>query len=324
MPIPDYQTLMLPLLKLAADGKEHKKREAEEQLAQEFGLTDDERATLLPSGKQRLFDNRVGWARTYLKQAGLLESVRRGVIRITDRGHSVLARKLDRLDNDVLDEFPEFLEFKSRTRPRNIGKDVEPAEAGGGLQTGPFQSEALKAADRTLTPDEQIRNGYQTLRANLASELLDRVLKASPTFFEHLVVELLVAMGYGGTEEDAASVVGRSGDGGIDGIIKEDRLGLDNIYVQAKRWSPSHSVGSPDVRQFSGALGEHRARKGVFITTSSFSKDAIESAKASQTTIVLIDGNRLAQLMLDYGVGVNVQETIRLLKIDEDYFEEDV
>lgn len=323
MPIPDYQTLMLPLLKLAADGKEHKKREAEERLAQQFSLTDEERTTLLPSGKQLLFDNRLGWARTYLKQAGLLESVRRGVIRITDRGQTVLARNPPRIDNEVLDEFPEFLEFKSRTRPRNTGKDLGSVAAGGVFQATTLQSEALQAADRTLTPDEQIRNGYQTLRANLASELLDRVLKASSAFFEHLVVELLVAMGYGGSEEDAASVVGRSGDGGIDGIIKEDRLGLDNIYVQAKRWAPAHTVGSPDVRQFAGALQEQRARKGVFITTSSFSKDAVESAKASQMTIVLIDGNRLAQLMLDYGVGVSVQETIRLLKVDEDYFEED-
>lgn len=314
MAIPDYQTIMLPLLRLAVDRREHTKRELEAQLAAHFGLTESERATLLPSGRQRLFDNRVGWARTYLKQAGLLEAVRRGVIRITERGASLLSRNLQQIDNDLLDEFPEFTEFKSRTRPRSAQEEVETPEP----------TDAIRAVERTLTPDEQIRNGYRALRANLASELLDRVLKASPGFFERLVVELLVAMGYGGTEEDAASVVGRSGDGGIDGIIKEDRLGLDNIYLQAKRWAPHHTVGSPDVRQFAGALQEHRARKGVFITTSTFSREAVESARASQTTIVLINGTELAQLMLEFGVGVSVEDTIRLLKVDEDYFEEEL
>jgi restriction system protein len=314
MAIPDYQTIMLPLLRLAADRREHTKRELEAQLAAHFGLTESERATLLPSGRQRLFDNRVGWARTYLKQAGLLEAVRRGVIRITERGAGLLSRNLQQIDNDLLDEFPEFTEFKSRTRPRSAQEEVETPEP----------TDAIRAVDQTLTPDEQIRNGYRALRANLASELLDRVLKASPGFFERLVVELLVAMGYGGTEEDAASVVGRSGDGGIDGIIKEDRLGLDNIYLQAKRWAPHHTVGSPEVRQFAGALQEHRARKGVFITTSTFSREAVESARASQTTIVLINGAELAQLMLEFGVGVSVEDTIRLLKVDEDYFEEEM
>jgi restriction system protein len=311
MTIPDYQTIMLPLLRLLGDGSEHTKREAVAALVEQFQLSDAERLQLLPSGKQGVFENRLGWAQTYLKQAGLLEAVQRGVMRITERGRAVLARNLSRIDNEVLEEFAEYREFKNRTRARDTDHAGEQA-------TG-----AVAANDQTLTPDEQIRNGYRALRANLASEVLDRVLTASPAFFESLVVELLVAMGYGGTQEDAASVVGRSGDGGIDGIIKEDRLGLDNIYVQAKRWDPSRSVGSPDVRQFAGALQEHRARKGVFITTSCFSREAKESARASQTTIVLIDGTQLAQLMLDYGVGVSVQETIRLLKVDEDYFDEE-
>jgi restriction system protein len=310
MPIPDYQTIMLPLLRLLGDGNEHTKRETVDALGGEFQLSEAERAQLLPSGQQGVFENRMGWARTYLKQAGLLEPVRRGVMRITERGKVVLARNLSRIDTDVLEEFPEYREFKSRTRSRG----TDDAEA---------QSAGAAAVEQSLTPDEQIRNGYRALRANLASEILDRVLKASPAFFETLVVELLVAMGYGGTQEDAASVVGRSGDGGIDGIIKEDRLGLDNIYIQAKRWDRARSVGSPDVRQFAGALQEHRARKGVFMTTSSFSREARESARASQMTIVLIDGTQLGQLMLDYGVGVSVQETIRLLKVDEDYFDEE-
>jgi restriction system protein len=311
MAIPDYQTIMLPLLRLTGDGHEHTKRAIVAELAETFQLSEAERLQLLPSGKQTVFENRTGWARTYLKQAGLIEPVRRGVVRITERGKEVLTRNVSRIDNDVLEEFPEYREFKSRTRARDTDHEEEQ-----GTGTG-------ASLDLTLTPDEQIRNGYRALRANLASEILDRVLKASPTFFESLVVELLVAMGYGGTQEDAASVVGGSGDGGIDGIIKEDRLGLDNIYVQAKRWDTSRSVGSPDVRQFAGALQEHRARKGVFITTSSFSREAKDSARASQTTIVLIDGTQLAQLMLDYGVGVSVQETIRLLKVDEDYFDEE-
>jgi restriction system protein len=311
MSIPDYQTIMLPLLRLVGDGSDHAMRELVAALTAEFQLSEAELVQLLPSGMQGVFGNRIGWARTYLKQAGLIEAVRRGIIRVTERGKTVLARNLSRIDNVVLEEFPEFRDFKSRTRARDTDHAEEQA-------TG-----AVAALDVTLTPDEQIRNGYRALRANLASEILDRVLKASPAFFESLVVELLVAMGYGGTQEDAASVVGRSGDGGIDGIIKEDRLGLDSIYVQAKRWDPSRSVGSPDVRQFAGALQEHRARKGVFITTSSFSREAKESSRASQTTIVLIAGTQLAQLMLDYGVGVSVQETIRLLKVDEDYFDEE-
>jgi restriction system protein len=312
MAIPDYQTIMLPLLQLVADGGEHTKRETVATLADQFRLTEAERATLLPSGRQGLFDNRVGWARTYLRQAGLLTPVRRGVVRITPRGTELLARQPPRIDNTLLEQFPEFQEFRVRTRPRGSQSSLDEPE---GTAVG---------VDRPITPDEQIRNGYRALRANLASEILERVLKASPAFFEALVVELLVAMGYGGTQEDAAgSVVGRSGDGGIDGIIKEDRLGLDNIYIQAKRWDPSHTVGSPEVRHFAGALQEKKARKGVFITTSNFSRDAIESAKASQMTIVLVDGEQLAQLMLDHGVGVSVQETIRLLKVDEDYFEEE-
>jgi restriction system protein len=311
MEIPDYQTIMLPLLRLAGDGREHTKREAEAALAQHFHLTDADREILLPSGRQRLFDNRVGWARTYLKQAGLLQAPRRGVFMITERGKAVLARGLDQLDNDILDEFPEFQEFRTRTR----------ASAAEGAEVAPVPRKA--EADPTLTPDELIRNGYRTLRANLAADLLERVQSASPLFFENLVVELLVAMGYGGTHEDAAAVVGRSGDEGIDGIIKEDRLGLENIYIQAKRWKDTHTVGRPDVQQFAGALQGQRARKGVFITTSSFSRDAIEYAKGLQTTIVLVDGEQLAQLMLDHGVGVSVQDTIKLLKVDEDYFEDE-
>jgi restriction system protein len=311
MSIPDYQTIMLPLLQLAADGREHTKRETVSALADQFQLTEAERGTLLPSGRQGLFDNRVGWARTYLKQAGLLVPVRRGVFTITDQGLALLSRNPNRIDNDILDEYPAFREFKARTRE---GADQPPTPA---PTTEATESKSIR------TPDEQVREGYRALRANLAIDLLIRIQNASPAFFENLVVELLVAMGYGGTHEDAASVVGRSGDEGIDGIIKEDRLGLESIYLQAKRWKDSHTVGRPDVQQFAGALQGQRARKGVFITTSSFSREAVEYAKGLQTTIVLIDGSQLAELMLDYRIGVSVEDTIRLLKIDEDYFEEE-
>ena len=224
----------------------------------------------------------------------------------------MLARGLSHIDNDVLEEFPEFQEFKVRTRPLR-----DPAAA------AEVPSAVAPGVEPTLTPDERIRNGNRALRANLASEVLERVLKASPGFFESLVVDLLVAMGYGGTQEDAASVVGRSGDGGIDGIIKQDRLGLENIYIQAKRWDRDRTVGRPEIHQFAGALQGQRARKGVFITTARFSQEALRFADGVQTTIILIDGQQLSQLMLDFGVGVSVQETIRLLKVDEDYFEED-
>jgi restriction system protein len=311
MSIPDYQAIMLPLLKLAGDGREHTKREAEAEMARHFGLTEEERAQLLPSGRQRLFDNRVGWARTYLKQSGLLEAVRRGVFVITERGRAVLSRGLDKINVQTLEEFSEFQDFRSRARP--AGQDDTSGLSGSTVETS--------SLTQTLTPDEQIRAGYRTLRANLAAELLERIQAASPAFFENLVVELLVAMGYGGSHEDAAAVVGRSGDGGIDGIIKEDRLGLESIHIQAKRWQDTRVVGRPEVQQFAGALQGQRARKGVFLTTSSFSHEAIDFAKSLQTTIVLVSGVQLAQLMLDHGIGVSVQQTIQLLKIDEDYFE---
>jgi len=308
--IPDYQTLMLPLLQFAADGRERSKRQAVEALAVQFRLTADELATLLPSGRQGLFDNRVAWARSYLKHAGLLDAPRRGVFVITERGRQLLAEGVTRIDNRVLARYPEFLDFTSgATRKR--GESAVDLVA---------QSDERES---DLTPDEWIRAGHKQLRETLAAELLQRIGKASPRFFEGLVVDLLVAMGYGGSHEDAARVVGQSGDGGIDGIIKQDRLGLDNIYVQAKRWQPGSTVGRPDVQQFAGALHGRKASKGVFITTSAFSREAVEYARGVQTAIVLIDGKELAELMLDYGIGVSLQETIRLQRVDEDYFVEE-
>jgi len=300
--------MMLPVLK--ALGSEPQSIEAiRDTIAREYQLSDADRSELLPSGRQGRFNNRVAWALGYLKQALLLTKPRRGFYQASERGRDVLARQPGRIDIAYLMQFPEFQEFRSRSRSTvDERADVIPTDA----------KEELKA---TLTPDEQVREGYRTLRTNLATELLSRIQAASPAFFETLVVDLLVAMGYGGSQEDAASVVGRSGDEGIDGIIKEDKLGLDNIYLQAKRWKESRTVGRPDVQQFAGALQGQRARKGVFITTSTFSRDAVQYAKSLQTTIVLVDGTQLAQLLLDHRVGVSVQETIHLLKIDEDYFE---
>lgn len=310
MSIPDFQTLMLPVLK--ALGSEPQSIEAiRDTIARQFQLSDADRSELLPSGRQGRFNNRVAWALGYLKQALLLTKPRRGFYQSSERGRDVLASLPSRIDIAYLMQFPEFQEFRARSRTATD-------EGGGALPT-----EAKEEIKATLTPDEQVREGYRTLRTNLATELLGRIQSASPAFFENVVVDLLVAMGYGGSQQDAASVVGRSGDEGIDGIIKEDKLGLDNIYLQAKRWKETRTVGRPDVQQFAGALQGQRARKGVFMTTSTFSRDAIEYAKALQTTIVLVDGTQLAQLMLDHGVGVSVQETIRLLKIDEDYFEEE-
>jgi len=308
MSIPDFQSMMLPVLK--ALGSEPQSIEAiRDTIAREYQLSDADRSELLPSGRQGRFNNRVAWALGYLKQALLLTKPRRGFYQASERGRDVLARQPGRIDIAYLMQFPEFQEFRSRSRSTvDERADVIPTDA----------KEELKA---TLTPDEQVREGYRTLRTNLATELLSRIQAASPAFFETLVVDLLVAMGYGGSQEDAASVVGRSGDEGIDGIIKEDKLGLDNIYLQAKRWKESRTVGRPDVQQFAGALQGQRARKGVFITTSTFSRDAVQYAKSLQTTIVLVDGTQLAQLLLDHRVGVSVQETIHLLKIDEDYFE---
>lgn len=311
MAIPDFQALTLPVLKLYADENAKPSREVRDAISAEFQLSEQELAELLPSGRQTRFGNRVAWAHSHLKQAALIESPARGVYKITARGKELLNQPPPRLDIAYLMRYPEFVDFRTRGG----------AEASDVVEANLKPIEELTA--KTLTPDEQIREGNKRLRETLAAELLQRVQAASPRFFEVLVVELLVAMGYGGTHADAASVVGRSGDGGIDGVIKEDRLGFDSIYVQAKRWQDTQTVGRPEIQQFAGALQGQRARKGVFITTAKFSKDATAYAAGLQTTIVLIDGDQLGELMLDHGVGVNVEETIRLLKIDEDYFLEE-
>lgn len=300
MAVPDYQSMMLPLLKIASDRQEHSLGEIIETLALQFGLTDADKQEILPSGRQAKFDNRVGWARTYLKKAGLVESTGRAKFRITERGLQVLKGNPVGINNRFLQQFPEFLEFQnvSRQSNRRDEEEVEPDQ----------------------TPEEILELSYQSLRHDLAQELLERVKNSSPRFFENLVVDLLVAMGYGGSRKDAGQAVGQSGDGGIDGIIKEDKLGLDVVYVQAKRWEGT--VGRPVVQAFAGSLEGQRARKGVLLTTSQFSQDARDYVSRIEKKIVLIDGEQLAQLMIDHGIGVAEVASYAVKKADLDYFEE--
>lgn len=303
MPIPDFQTIMLPLLRFCADGGEHGRHDALPVLAGEFALSESELAELLPSGKQGKFVNRIAWAKSHLKQAGLLETTTRGIFRITERGRLVLAEKPARIDMKFLERFPEYQAFRSGQRFSNQQTD----EASGNIQQ--------------VTPEELLETGYVQIRTALATDLLAQVKSATPAFFERTVVDLLLRMGYGGTREDAGQVVGKSGDGGIDGIIKEDRLGLDVIYIQAKRWEGD--VGSSEIRNFIGALSVHKAEKGVFITTSGFNKNARETAAKVNSKIVLIDGPTLADLMIDFGLGVSTVNTYEIKRIDSDFFVED-
>ena len=309
MAIPDFQALMLPMLRLAADGQERALSSVTEQLAVEFKLSDAERDELLPSGRQARFNNRVGWAKTYLKKTALLEDVSRGRFRITDRGRLVLKQAPKAITLKYLERFPELAQF--RGEEKGTGDDDRTSES----------SIVDAAANGSATPEEQLDASYIAVRSKLAEDLLERVKSYSPRFFEKLVVDVLVAMGYGGSLKDAGRAVGQSGDGGIDGIIKADRLGLDAIYIQAKRWEAT--VGRPVVQAFAGSLEGQRARKGVLITTSQFSGEARDYVSRIEKKIVLIDGAELAQLMIDYDVGVAVQQTYVLKKLDLDYFTED-
>lgn len=301
MAVPDYQTCMLPLLKFYADGQDHTFREAMEALAKEFHLTDEERREMLPSGQQAVFDNRIGWARTYMKKAALIEATKRGVNKITQRGLDVLKKKPSKIDVNYLSQFQEFKDFRAL---RHTKTEEEP-----------------EIEPNNETPEESLEGAYQKLRADLASDLLQRLKTCSPIFFERLVVEVIVKMGYGGTRKDAGKAVGKSGDGGIDGIIKEDKLGLDAIYIQAKRWE--NTVGRPEIQKFIGALAQQRAKKGLFITTSSFSADAEDCISRIEAKVVLIDGETLTQLMIDHNVGVSTVGNYEIKKVDSDYFSEE-
>jgi len=312
MPIPDYQTLMLPVLRLAADG-EISQSQCVKKLADEFELSEQERTEMLPSGRQGLLYNRIQWSRSYMKGAGLIETTRRAHFKITDRGRQVLAAHPDRVDKTVLAQFPEYVAWRRKSaRPRPRGQaDQQPTDADGHGEQEP----ALLA-----TPLEQIEGAYLEVLGELRSEVLERVLKGTPAFFERLVVDLLVNMGYGGSRADAGRAIGQTGDGGIDGIIDEDKLGLDVIYVQAKRYDPDNTVGSAALREFVGSLVGQGANKGVFVTTSSFSKQA--KAFAERRRIILIDGDELSRLLVEHDVGVRSEQTFELKRVDEDYFED--
>lgn len=299
MPIPDYEISMLPLLRFAGDGAEYSLREVIGPLAVEFKLSDAERRELLPSGQQEIFNNRVSWARTYLKKAGLLKTTRRGFFQITERGKDVLKQDLAKLDTNFLLQFPEFRHFRSLRR--------QSAAEG-------------EAAEAKETPEESLERAYQNLQCDLAADLIAQIKLSPPSLFERLVVELLLKMGYGGSRKDAGHIIGKPGDEGIDGVIKEDRLGLDLIYIQAKRWD--NTISRPEIQKFAGALQGQRARKGVFITTSDFSRDAREYVSHIESKIVLIDGEELAQLLIDHNIGVTAVASYDIKKVDSDYFTE--
>lgn len=306
MAIPDFQTVMLPLLVHMRDGQEHSNQETLNVLAEQFRLTEEECTQLLPSGQQPTFTNRVAWAKSHLKAAGLIESPRRGYYTICPRGVEVLRTNPERVDLRFLSQFPEYQEFRKTHR-----------EAGA---AGPRPTSIPEGERDEWTPAEHLEYGHQRIREQLAVDLLQKVKEVSPAFFEKLVVELLLTLGYGGSRLDAGKTIGRAGDGGIDGVINEDRLGLDVIYIQAKRWEGT--VGRPEIQKFAGALQGQRAKKGIFITTSDFTKEAEDYAARIDNRIVLMNGARLVHLMMDHGVGVTKVASYEVKRIDSDYFEE--
>jgi restriction system protein len=304
MAIPDYQSLMLHVL-LATPETEIRIGDVINRLADELKLTPEERAQLLPSGVQGLFANRVHWAKFYLTKAGLIESTRRGYVKLAPEGKKVIESKPARIDNNFLSQFEAFEKFKQRSGAKE--SDEERSEP--------------PILDRTQTPDEIMRGAHKQIDAALAQELLERVRSAPPDFFERLLVNLLLSMGFGGSVSDAGRALGRSGDEGVDGVIDQDPLGLDRVYIQAKRYALGNNIGSGAIRDFFGSLDRHKATKGLFVTTSGFSPAAMETAQFLSKRIVLIDGEQLAKLMIRYNVGCRIEETLEIKKIDEDYFD---
>lgn len=304
MSIPDFQSLMLPLLVFAKDGETHTLGEARKRLSSIFSLTPEEVEELLPSGRQRRFDNRVAWAKVYLEQAGLLQSPKRGQFKITEEGKSFLSTNPIKINITVLDQFEKFKAFRESSKS---SKEV--------------QTVAVPAAEAAETPEELLEQSFQSIQEELAGSLLEQVKSCSPSFFENLVVELLLKMGYGRNRVEAGKAIGKSGDEGIDGIISEDRLGLEAIYIQAKRWAGT--VGRPEIQKFVGALHGKRARKGVFITTGTFSSDARDYVSHIDPRVVLIDGAQLAEYMIEHNLGVSVKSTYEVKRIDTDFFTEE-
>lgn len=303
MPVPDYQTMMVPLLSFLGDKKEHSFSEAVEHISKVFNLTDAERRKLLPSGNEAIVHNRVGWARTYMGKAGFLESTRRGYVRISQRGLEVLKENPKYINVKYLERFPEFVRFRAIRKEKKEEKG---------------QTSILSSLD----PKEQLESAYQKIKEKLSHDLLAEVMKASDSFFEKLVVKLIVKMGYGGSVKDAGQAIGRTGDGGVDGVINEDKLGLDKVYIQAKKWTGN--VSRPKIQEFIGALHERQASKGIFITTSGFTKEAEDCARSVPTPkVVLIDGEKLIEYMIENDVGVAIDESYEIKRVDLDFFTEE-
>ena len=304
--IPDFQAIMLPLLKLMSDGETRSTNDVVNLLSKEFILSEDELNEFVPSGQQKVFVNRVSWTKSYLKMAKLIEPTKKSYFKITEKGKEILQQFPNELNLKILKQLPDFQNHQGyRNETQKLTNSVTPYREDNLLET----------------PEEQIESGYQKILDSLEQEVLLKLKAVDPYFFERIVVELLVKMGYGGSIQDAGKAIGKSGDEGIDGIIKEDKLGLDVIYIQAKRWDSV--IGRPEIQKFVGALAGQRAKKGVFITTAHFTKEASDYALQMDTKIVLIDGEKLAQYMIDYNLGVSVQNTYEIKKIDSDYFEED-
>lgn len=305
MPIPDYQSLMLPVLEASSKG-EVRIGEVVEDLAQKLALSPEERSELLPSGKQTVFSNRVHWAKSYLSKAHLVEITRRGYFKITPRGQEVIEAQPSHIDNRLLMQFEEFRQFRERSSEAD-----EPDS----------RTASPEREDQKQTPDESMRTAHRQIETALGQELLERIRKATPDFFERLIVNLLLSMGYGGSADHAGRTLGRSGDDGVDGVVDQDALGLDRVYIQAKRYRDGNSIGSGAIRDFFGSLDRHKATKGLFVTASAFSPAAKETAQSLSKRIVLIDGDELARLMIRHNVGCRVEDTLHIKRIDEEFFE---
>ena len=310
MPIPDYQTLLLPVLTQAAKG-ETRVPDVEQQIADGFGLTAAERDQLLPSGRQKVLHNRIHWAKFYLTKAGLIDVPRRGRFVASEEGKALLATKPDKLSVEFLLKYPGFKEFYRGSEP--VAGSVPTTS-----ETAPLQTPSS-----AVTPEEQIESAFLALQSALRADLLQRILQNSPAFFEQVIIGLLVAMGYGGSHKSAAEQLGRTGDGGVDGVINEDRLGLDRVYVQAKRYAAGNSVGRPEIQGFVGSLVGLGATKGVFVTTSAFSRQATDFVRHLSQRVILIDGERLTDLMIEHNVGVRTSRAMEFKRLDEDFFAED-
>lgn len=303
MPIPDFQKVMRPLLSSVADKAEHSLKDVKKVLVAHFGITEDELREKIPSGRAFLFDNRLGWANTYLKKAGLVSSSRRAYLQITPTGLKFLSDHPDEIkvaDLKTIELFKSFHQVKAPSDNEELSVEITEIDE--------------------KSPEEVIDSAFEVIRNDLQSEIIGTIKSCSPLFFEKMVVDLLIKMGYGGSRREAGTAIGKSGDGGIDGIINEDKLGLDSIYIQAKRWE--NTVPIKEIRDFAGSLLSKKARKGVFITTSDFPKSANDFVNSIEPRIILIDGNKMASLMIEHGVGVSTKEVYEIKAIDNDYFEE--